>query len=34
MLDAPDGPAYELVMTVARGEVEHPAIAEALRNWH
>ncbi|HEX7462688.1 MAG TPA: Fic family protein [Dermatophilaceae bacterium] len=34
MLDAPDGPAYELVMTVARGEVEHPAIAEALRTWH
>jgi len=33
-LDAPDDPAYELVMSVARGEVEIQEIAGTLGAWH
>lgn len=31
-LEAPDDPAFELVMAVARGEIDHQAIAETLRS--
>jgi death-on-curing protein len=34
VLDAPDDPAYELVMAVARGEVEVQEIAGTLGAWH
>ena len=33
-LDAPDDPAFELVMAVARSEVDAVAIADALKSWH
>lgn len=33
-LDAPDDPAYELVMSVARGELSIDEIAAALACWH
>lgn len=33
-LDAPDDPAYELVMSVARGEPDLDAIAATLASWH
>lgn len=33
-LDAPDGPAYELVMSVARRELEVEEIAATLARWH
>jgi death-on-curing protein len=33
-LDAPDDPAYELVMSVASGELELPDIASSLAAWH
>jgi death-on-curing protein len=33
-LDAPDDPAYELVMSVARGELSIDGIAAALARWH
>ena len=33
-LDAPDDPAYELVMSVARREVPIDEIAAALACWH
>jgi death-on-curing protein len=33
VLDAPDDEAFDLVMRAAAGEVDVPAIAEALRSW-
>ncbi|MDQ6642015.1 MAG: Fic family protein [Actinomycetota bacterium] len=33
-LDAPDGPAYELVMSVARSESKLEEIAAVLGTWH
>lgn len=33
-LDAPDNPAYELVMSVARRELSIEEIAAALARWH
>ena len=33
-LDAPDDPAYELVMSVARGELSIEEIPAALTRWH
>lgn len=33
-LDAPDDPAYELVMSVARRELSLDDIAAALARWH
>jgi death-on-curing protein len=33
-LDAPDDPAYELVMSVARRELSIDEIAAALARWH
>ena len=33
-LDAPDDPAYELVMSVARRELSVGEIAAALAQWH
>lgn len=33
-LDAPDDPAFELVMTVARRELSVDEIAVALARWH
>jgi death on curing protein len=33
-LDAPDDPAYELVMSVARGDSDLVPIAASLRTWH
>ncbi len=33
-LDAPDDPAYELVMSVARGELSIDEITAALARWH
>ncbi len=33
-LDAPDDPSFELVMAVARSEVDAVAIADALKSWH
>lgn len=33
-LDAPDDPAYELVMSVARRELSIDQIAAALASWH
>ena len=33
-LDAPDDPAYELVMSVARRELAIHEIAAALARWH
>lgn len=33
-LDAPDDPAYELVMSVARGEAQLDEIATTLGSWH
>ena len=33
-LDAPDDPAFELVIALARGELDHLAVADALRSWH
>lgn len=33
-LDAPDDPAYELVMSVARGEAPIDEIAATLALWH
>lgn len=33
-LDAPDDPAYELVMSVARRELSIDEIASALARWH
>ena len=33
-LQAPDDPAYELVMSVARREPSVPEIAAALASWH
>lgn len=32
-LDAPDDPAYELVITVATGDLDVPEIARALSAW-
>lgn len=32
-LDAPDDPAYDLVITIAEGRLEVDAIAEALEPW-
>jgi death-on-curing protein len=32
-LDAPDDPAYDLVIAVAKGEAEVPEIAAALAKW-
>lgn len=33
-LDAPDDDAYELVMSLARGETDIASIAGALKSWH
>jgi death-on-curing protein len=33
-LDAPDEPAYQLVMSVARGDLSVDEIAAALAHWH
>jgi len=33
LLDAPDDPAYDLVIAVATGTVDVPQIAEALAPW-
>jgi death-on-curing protein len=33
-LDAPDDPAYELVMSVAQGELSIDEIAAAFARWH
>ena len=33
LLNAPDGPAYDLVITVAEGRLDVPEIAEALASW-
>ena len=33
-IDAPDDPAYELVMSVARRELSIEEIATALAHWH
>lgn len=33
-LDAPDDPVYELVMSVARAEIDHDGIAQTLASWH
>ena len=33
-LDAPDDPAYDLVMAVARGEPDLDTVAATLRAWH
>lgn len=33
-LEAPDDDAYDLVIGVAAGEIEHPAAAQALSGWH
>lgn len=33
-LDAPDDPAYELVMAVARREMSIEEIASVLAQWH
>lgn len=33
-LEAPDDPAYDLVIAVASGHLEVEAIAAALANWH
>jgi death-on-curing protein len=33
LLDAPDDPAYHLVIAVATGEIDVPDIAAALRGW-
>jgi death on curing protein len=34
VLEAPDDPAYELVMAVAREDVDLEHIAAALESWH
>jgi death on curing protein len=33
LLDAPDDPAYDLVIAVATGDLDVPAIAETLAQW-
>ena len=32
-LDAPDDPAYDLVIAVAEGRLDHPQIATTLSSW-
>ncbi len=33
LLDAPDDPAYDLVISVAAGDIEVPEIAKVLVRW-
>lgn len=33
-LEAPDDDAYDLVVGVAAGQIEHPASAQTMSGWH